>query len=98
MPIAFEFYAIAGRDKEVRQFLKDNFRDYRVLFTRLIQRGIDRGEFRAVDAGAAAVTLAAQYEGLALLCFLDPQALQYAEQAEASLRLLLEGLELRPSS
>ena len=98
MPIAFEFYAIAGRDKEVRQFLKENFRDYRVLFSRLIQRGIDRGEFRAVDAGAAAVTLAAQYEGLALLFFVDPQALQYAEQAEASLRLLLEGLELRPSS
>jgi AcrR family transcriptional regulator len=95
MPIAFEFYAIAGRDKEVRQFLKENFKQYRILFARLIQRGIDRGEFRAVDAGAAAVTLAALYEGLALLFFVDSQALTYAEQAEASLRLLLEGLEQR---
>jgi AcrR family transcriptional regulator len=98
MSVAFEFYAIAGRDKEVRQFLKGYFQDYRTLLARLIQRGIERGEFRAVDAEATAITLAALYEGLALLFFVDPQAVRWEEQAETAVRLLLEGIAQRTSS
>ena len=94
MPVAFEFYAIAGRDKGVRQFLKEYFKDYRTLLARLIERGIKRGEFRAIDAEAAAITLAALYEGLALLFFVDPEAVRWAEQTETAVRLLLDGLAL----
>ncbi len=97
MPIAFEFYAIAGRDKEVRQFLKEYFRDYRRLLARLIERGIEQGEFRNIDAQATAITLVALFEGLALLFFVDPEATRWAEQVETSVQLLLEGLQ-HPSS
>ena len=96
MPIAFEFYAIAGREKDVHQFLQEYFKAYRTELVRLIQRGIERGEFRAVDAEATAITLAALFEGLALLYFVDPQALQWAEQTEMSVRLLLEGIQMIP--
>lgn len=92
MPIAFEFYAIAGRQKEVHQFLKEYFREYSADIAHLIQRGIDRGEFRAVNAQATAITLTALYEGLALLFFVDPQAVQWDEQITTSTRLLLDGL------
>ena len=60
-------YAIAGRDKEVRQFLKEYFADYRRLLARLIERGIAQGESRDIDAVATAITLTALFEGLALL-------------------------------
>jgi AcrR family transcriptional regulator len=92
MPIAFEFYAIAGRQKEVHQFLKEYFKEYCTDIARLIQRGIDRGEFRAVNPQAVAITLTALYEGLALLFFVDPQAVQWDEQITTSTRLLLDGL------
>ena len=97
MPIAFEFYAIAGRDKEVRQFLKEYFRDYRRLLARLIERGIAQGEFRNIDAEATAITLTALFEGLGLLFFVDAEATQWAEQVETSVQLLLHGLQ-QPSS
>src|SRR5260221_3221961 len=97
MPIAFEFYAIAGRDKAVRQFLKEYFSDYRTLLARLIERGIAQGEFREIDAEATAITLVALFEGLGLLFFVDPEATRWADQAETSVRLLLSGLQ-RPSS
>ncbi len=97
MPIAFEFYAIAGRDKQVRQFLKEYFADYRHLLARLIERGIARGELRAVDAEATAITLVALFEGLALLFFVDPEATRWTEQVETSVRLLLSGLQ-RPAA
>ena len=98
MPIAFEFYAIAGRDQEVHQFLKEYYHDYRRELARLIQRGIERDEFRTIDAGATATTLAALYEGLALLYFVDPEAHQWTEQVEISMQLLLEGIAQRASS
>jgi AcrR family transcriptional regulator len=98
MPIAFEFYAIAGRDQEVRQFLKEYYHDYRRELARLIQRGIERDEFRTIDAEATATTLAALYEGLALLYFVDPEAHQWAEQVETSVGLLLEGVAQHASS
>lgn len=92
MPIAFEFYALAGRDKEVRQFLQGYFKDFRAALARLIQRGIEQGEFRAVDADATAVTLTALYEGTALLYFVDPHGLQWPAQLETSVHSLLEGI------
>jgi len=95
MPIAFEFYAIAGRDKEVRHFLKEYYTSYRTELARLIQRGIERSEFRPIDPEAAATTLTALFEGLALLFFVDPLAHQWAEQTETSVRLLLDGLAQR---
>lgn len=97
MPIAFEFYAIAGRDKQVRQFLKEYFADYRHLLAHLIERGIERREFRDIDVEATAITLVALFEGQALLLFVDPEATRWAEQAETSVRLLLFGLQ-RPAS
>ena len=98
MPIAFEFYALAGRDKDIRQFLQDYFKAYRGELARLIQRGVERSEFHAVDAQATAITLTALYEGHALLFFVDPQAIQWAEQTETAVRLLLSGLQQPTSS
>jgi AcrR family transcriptional regulator len=97
MPIAFEFYAIAGRDKQVRQFLKEYFTDYRHLLARLIERGIAQGELGDIDPMATAITLTALFEGLALLFFVDPQATRWTEQTETSVRLLLLGLQ-RPAA
>jgi AcrR family transcriptional regulator len=93
MPIAFEFYAIAGRDQKVRHILKDYFADYRTLLTRLLERGIEQGEFRAHDAEATAITLVALFEGSGLLFFVDPEATRWAEQIETAVRLLLQGLQ-----
>lgn len=93
MPIAFEFYAIAGRNQEVRQFLKEYYSKYADALAQLIQRGIERGEFQEIDAHATATTLVALYEGLALLYFVNPKALQWNEQIEASVRLLLTGIQ-----
>jgi AcrR family transcriptional regulator len=98
MPIAFEFYAIAGRNKEVRQFLQAYFQEYRTLMACLIQRGVERGEFREVSADATAIMLTALFEGLALLFFVDPEAVQWADEIEASVRLLLSGLQRPPTS
>jgi AcrR family transcriptional regulator len=97
LPLSFEFYAVAARQKTVRQFLKRYFKDYREVLVALIQRGIDRGEFRPVQAERVAITIAALYEGLALLWMVDPDATQWEQTGESSLLLLLDGLALPQS-
>ncbi len=93
--LAWEFYAIAARQKIVREYFKEYFAEYRNVLTALIQTGIDRGEFRPVSAEQTAITLTGLYEGLALLAVVDANATQWPDQAEASLELLLDGLRTR---
>jgi AcrR family transcriptional regulator len=93
LPLSFEFYAVAARQKAVRPFLKRYFKDYREVLAALVQRGIDRGEFQPMHAETVAIS--ALYEGLALLCLVDPDATTWENTGEASLLLLLEGLAAR---
>lgn len=93
MPVAFEFYAIAARQKEVRQFIKQYFKDYREVLIPLIQRGIDKGEFQPVEPETVAIAIAALYEGLTLLWIVDPQAVQWSKVGETALNMLLEGMK-----
>lgn len=95
--LAWEFYAIAARQKVVRGYFKAYFAEYRSVLAALVQMGIDRGEFRVVDAEQVAITLTGLYEGLALLAVVDATAAQWSQQAETSLQLLLDGLRTRSS-
>jgi AcrR family transcriptional regulator len=95
LPIWFEFYAIAGRQRGVRQFFAAALGDFRAALTTLFQQGIDRGEFRAVEAADAAITLCAIYEGLTLLWAVDPQNVPISAASETAVHLLLEGLRVR---
>ena len=91
-PISFQFYAVAARQKTVRQVLKRYFKDYREVLAELIQHGIDRGEFRPMQAEDVAIAVTALYEGLALLWMVDPDATTWEQIGERSLLLLLDGL------
>ncbi len=93
--LAWEFYAIAARQKVVREYFKEYFAEYRSVLAALIQIGIDRCEFRPVDAEQVAITITGLYEGLALLAVVDAKVAQWSHQDEASLELLLEGLRPR---
>ena len=96
LPIWFEFYALAARQKGVRQFFKEYFAAYRVPLAALIRQGIARGEFRDVDAEQAALTYIALFEGLTLLWAIDPQSVPAETMPEAAALLLLDGLDARP--
>ncbi len=93
LPIAFEFYALAARREDVRQFLKEYFRGYREGLAALVQMGIERGEFRAVDPQEAAIVLSAIFEGLAVLEATDPAVVTWQTMSEKAVQLLLEGLK-----
>jgi AcrR family transcriptional regulator len=93
--ILVEFYAVALHQDDVRQFIKSYFQNFHELLIALIQQGIERGEFRPVDALAAATALDAVFEGLIVRWLIDPDAVQWASLGEAATRFMLDGLKHR---
>ncbi len=91
-PLAFEFYAVAGRDRSMRQFLEEHFSEYETALARVVQRGIDTGEFRPVDADQVALMLLAVMEGLNLINLAAPKEVSLRAQAEASVRLIFDAI------
>jgi BetI-type transcriptional repressor, C-terminal len=95
IPVAFEFYAIAGRRHDIRQLMRDYFCEYRQILAASIQVGIDRGEFRAMNPDMVAIALISLFEGLTLVWMVDPQTVSWQEQAEQSTQLLIDTLLVR---
>ncbi len=93
VPIAFEFYALAGRNAHVRSALQRYYAQYRQNLTQLIEEGIASGEFRAdTQAEAVAQTIIALFEGLVLLWVVDPEQVPLAEHIEQSFSLIVRSI------
>jgi len=89
IPLMFEFYALAARHEQVRAALQRYYTAYRADLTRLIQEGVDSGEFAQVDADKMALAIIAEFEGLILLWVVDPTKVDLEEDSLRSLRLII---------
>jgi AcrR family transcriptional regulator len=96
MPIAYEFLALAFRNKVVQKALKQYFGHYMNALVPLIERGIESGEFRQVDPNEVAIAAGAIFEGTILLWAYDSTRVDPERHIRSSIRLLLEGVEARP--
>ena len=92
MPIAYEFLALAFRNKIVQKALKQYFTVYMDALVPIIQRGIDSGEFRQVDAQEVAIAAAAIFEGTVLLWVYDKSLIDVEHHIRSSIKLLFEGV------
>ncbi|MBN2118756.1 MAG: TetR/AcrR family transcriptional regulator [Anaerolineales bacterium] len=94
IPVAYEFLALAFRNKTVQKALKQYFRHYMDVLVPMIQRGIDSGEFRQVDPQEVAIAAGAIYEGTVLLWVYDSTLIDMERHIRSSIRLLLEGIQV----
>ena len=92
LPVMLEFYALAARNTNVRQFLQRYYQRYHQLLAQLFEQGFARAEFHHGTAEAAAITLIAQLEGMGLLWAIAPELVQLADPSETAIELLLQGL------
>ncbi|NDJ36487.1 MAG: TetR/AcrR family transcriptional regulator [Chloroflexi bacterium] len=93
LSIAYEFYALAARNPAVRMALQTYFSAYGQALETLLLQGVDSGEVAAgTDVAAAAVMLVALLEGVTLLWFTDPDAVDITAMLPAALRQFLNSL------
>ncbi|HVN16969.1 MAG TPA: TetR/AcrR family transcriptional regulator [Anaerolineales bacterium] len=92
MPIAYEFLALGFRNTVVQKALKNYFKLYMDALIPIIQRGIDSGEFRQVDARDVAVAAGAIFEGTVLLWVYDKNMVDVDHDIRSGITFLLEGV------
>ena len=93
IPITFELYSLAHRNAKVKNHIRAYVRTYHNVLEQFIQQGVDRKEFKAVNARETALTLAALYEGTLELTMLDPEGVDAKQTLVSSIRILINGLE-----
>lgn len=95
IPLVYQFLALAFRNKYVQQALKKYINRYLDLLIPIIQRGIDSGEFRQVDAREVAIACSAIIEGTLLLWVYDKSMIDPEKHIRSGMKLLLEGVQAR---
>ena len=93
MPIAYEFLALAFRNKYVQEAIKIYFNRYMNILTPIIQKGIDSGEFRQVDAKEVTIAAGAILEGTVLLWVYDKSLVDPETHIRSGMQLLLDGVK-----
>ena len=95
MPLTYEFYALAFRQKAVRQALKAYFQNYLQMMEPVVQEGIDQGEFQQVVARDVVIGLGAIIEGTVLLWIYEPDIVDPGYHARVSAQLFFDGLTVQ---
>jgi len=92
VPIIYQFLALAFRNKYVQKSLKKYINHYLDILIPVIQRGIDTGEFRKVDAREVALAMAAVIEGTLLLWVYDRGLVKPEYHIRSGMQVLMEGV------
>jgi AcrR family transcriptional regulator len=95
IPIIYGFLALAFRNKHVQRALKEYINRYLNILVPIIQRGIDSGEFRRVDAREVSIAAGAIIEGTILLWAYDKSVVDPERHIRSGMKLLLEGVQAR---
>jgi hypothetical protein len=95
MPLAYEFLALAFRNKAVQAALKNYVNRYMDIFLPVIQKGIETGEFRPVNAHDVGVAAGAIIEGTMLLWVYDNSMVDPERNIRTGMKLLMEGIVTR---
>ncbi|MCB0103769.1 MAG: TetR/AcrR family transcriptional regulator [Anaerolineales bacterium] len=91
--VVYELYSLVPRNTKVRNHIRAYLQIYRDTLTQFVQQGVERGEFKPVKAGEAALAFAALYEGTLELAMLEPQHIDSKKTLLHSFDLLMNGLE-----
>jgi AcrR family transcriptional regulator len=92
LPLFLEYWLQASRDEAILKATIAPYRYYQEFFTALVQRGMDEGSFRVVDARIAAQTLVALAVGLLLQGLLNPRGADWSQMPRQCMQLFLDSL------
>jgi AcrR family transcriptional regulator len=92
LSIAYEFYALAARSPAVHSALQGYFAQYVQVLETLLQQGVESNEFAHMDVATTAVLLVAIMEGVTLLWFTDPNAIDITHMLPTAFERFLDTL------
>jgi AcrR family transcriptional regulator len=97
LPLTFEFYALAFRNRSVSTVVREFFAVYTTSVAEVIRQGIAAGEFLAGDPSRMALSFGAVLEGTVLLWVFDRDSVDLEEQIREGAATFLRGISTDPS-
>jgi TetR/AcrR family fatty acid metabolism transcriptional regulator len=97
LPVAFEFYSLAGRNKTVNEFVGNYYRELIDSLSKLIEQGITKGELQSdLDTIQTARTIISIFEGMTLLWILEKAKFDWTDNARTAITHFIQGIERHP--
>jgi len=93
--VIIDFWSQTRQEEDINELLRDVYEPYSAALSGIIEEGIQRGEFRPVNAGHIASLLMAVYDGLMWQLLAFPEQVDLEGLTETLLDVLLEGLKPR---
>jgi AcrR family transcriptional regulator len=92
LPLGYEFLSLAARRKAVRRVVGEYYHRYHSVLARLIQQGIDQGEFVEVPVDDTALSMVGMLEGITLLWMVDPEWVDWDRLGDLPFEIVLRSL------
>lgn len=92
LPLYLEFWSRAARDAVVWQGTVEPLHRFQAAFAAMIERGIEQGALRNVDAQTMARVIIALGAGLLFEGLLDPEGADWERVAQEAITMLMEGM------
>lgn len=92
MRVVYDLYSYAMRRPKAKKYLRDRFRKNCDEMAKLIDLGIEQGEFRKVDSRKIATLLATAYEGMVTVNLLYDDQFSWQETADSLLDIYLTAI------
>ena len=93
MPLVYDFLALAFRQDTIKKAIRGYYQKNVDLLVKLIQQGIDSGEFMPGSALEAAYAIGAIIEGTVMLWIYAPHQIDIQAHITSSTKLLIRGLK-----
>jgi AcrR family transcriptional regulator len=91
----FEFWQQARRDPEVWKEFIAPYRRYQEYFAGIVEKGIEEGSLKAIDAQVAGQALVALALGIVIQGVVDPGGAAWDQVARDAVQLLLTGISTK---
>jgi AcrR family transcriptional regulator len=92
VPITFEFISESARNNTIRDLIRQYYQMNESMLAAMIQEGIERGEFKQVDAHHMSIILGATFEGLVLMQAIHPEWVDWESLADQVVDSFLYGI------
>jgi AcrR family transcriptional regulator len=92
LPMFYEFFGMVARHKTIQILYSRYMHDFLSVLTPIIQKGIDTGEFRRINAEDAAIGMGAIFEGIIVIRMYDPQKIDIVQHTRTTFEIFLQGL------
>ena len=92
LPLLYEFFSMVMRQKVTQKIMKSMIQQLFEDLKKIIQRGIDQGEFRQVDLHETVVGISAVMEGTYLIWAYDPELVDIEKHIRSGVNLIINGI------